>query len=92
MDLMQMDYTCNNVHNAPDLHIAIWRVAKNYPAYSATTNVVNAQLNIISTLYVRQCPFSLNRTFFSLLRKSERARERDRQTRKARQMFYKENN
>jgi len=23
MDLMEMDYTCNNGHNAPDLHIAI---------------------------------------------------------------------
>ena len=39
--------------------------------------MVNAQLNIISTLYVRQCPFSLNRTFFFLLRKSERARKRE---------------
>lgn len=42
----------------------------------------NAQLNIISTPNIRQCPFSLNRIFFFLLRNSERAsdRERDRQT------------
>jgi len=39
MDLIQMDYTCNTGHNAPGLRTTIWRVAKNYPAYSATTYV-----------------------------------------------------
>jgi len=40
MDLIQMDYTCNTGHYAPGLCSAIWRVAKNYPAYSATAYVV----------------------------------------------------